>query len=162
MIRRPPRSTQAKTLFPYTTLFRSGRNAEATTSEKENSSEEGIFIPESGPDRAEPPCPEPMEVSAAEERPEPSGGGEQSQSGGQHAPHTDLSGSSASGSSSPQSGDRDSDSSGAKAKVRSLDEEMDMQVTHPRKRKMPRMMLSSPCSSSSQAFPTTQDRKSVV
>ena len=24
MIRRPPRSTQAKTLFPYTTLFRSG------------------------------------------------------------------------------------------------------------------------------------------
>ena len=25
MIRRPPRSTQAKTLFPYTTLFRSGR-----------------------------------------------------------------------------------------------------------------------------------------
>ena len=27
MIRRPPRSTQAKTLFPYTTLFRSGRRA---------------------------------------------------------------------------------------------------------------------------------------
>ena len=25
MIRRPPRSTQAKTLFPYTTLFRSQR-----------------------------------------------------------------------------------------------------------------------------------------
>ena len=25
MIRRPPRSTQAKTLFPYTTLFRSGQ-----------------------------------------------------------------------------------------------------------------------------------------
>ena len=27
MIRRPPRSTQAKTLFPYTTLFRSGGGA---------------------------------------------------------------------------------------------------------------------------------------
>ena len=26
MIRRPPRSTQAKTLFPYTTLFRSNKN----------------------------------------------------------------------------------------------------------------------------------------
>ena len=26
MIRRPPRSTQAKTLFPYTTLFRSPKN----------------------------------------------------------------------------------------------------------------------------------------
>ena len=27
MIRRPPRSTQAKTLFPYTTLFRSGEQS---------------------------------------------------------------------------------------------------------------------------------------
>lgn len=27
MIRRPPRSTQAKTLFPYTTLFRSDRKS---------------------------------------------------------------------------------------------------------------------------------------
>ena len=27
MIRRPPRSTQAKTLFPYTTLFRSAMRA---------------------------------------------------------------------------------------------------------------------------------------
>src|SRR3546814_2034362 len=27
MIRRPPRSTRTDTLFPYTTLFRSGRNA---------------------------------------------------------------------------------------------------------------------------------------
>src|SRR3546814_18800980 len=27
MIRRPPRSTRIDTLFPYTTLFRSGRNA---------------------------------------------------------------------------------------------------------------------------------------
>src|SRR3546814_8168957 len=29
MIRRPPRSTRTDTLFPYTTLFRSGRNAGA-------------------------------------------------------------------------------------------------------------------------------------
>src|SRR3546814_15958292 len=29
MIRRPPRSTRTDTLFPYTTLFRSGWNAEA-------------------------------------------------------------------------------------------------------------------------------------
>ena len=38
MIRRPPRSTQAKTLFPYTTLFRSGSKdmaTETTSSEEE-------------------------------------------------------------------------------------------------------------------------------
>src|SRR3546814_20080354 len=29
MIRRPPRSTRTDTLFPYTTLFRSGRPAQA-------------------------------------------------------------------------------------------------------------------------------------
>src|SRR3546814_3085408 len=29
MIRRPPRSTRTDTLFPYTTLFRSGRRAHA-------------------------------------------------------------------------------------------------------------------------------------
>src|SRR3546814_13289091 len=31
MIRRPPRSTRTDTLFPYTTLFRSGRDAEEAT-----------------------------------------------------------------------------------------------------------------------------------
>src|SRR3546814_2103270 len=31
MIRRPPRSTRTYTLFPYTTLFRSGPNNEAPT-----------------------------------------------------------------------------------------------------------------------------------
>src|SRR6184192_4968014 len=31
MIRRPPRSTRRLTLFPYTTLFRSDRVAQATT-----------------------------------------------------------------------------------------------------------------------------------
>src|SRR3546814_18486000 len=30
MIRRPPRSTRIDTLFPYTTLFRSGRSARRT------------------------------------------------------------------------------------------------------------------------------------
>jgi large subunit ribosomal protein L24 len=30
MIRRPPRSTQPTTLFPYTTLFRSGKTGEVT------------------------------------------------------------------------------------------------------------------------------------
>ncbi|XP_058655702.1 ankyrin repeat domain-containing protein 12 isoform X2 [Onychostoma macrolepis] len=45
-----------------------------------------------------------------------------------------------SGSSSPMSvAERDSDSSGARAKVRLLEEEADIQVTHPRKRKMPRV-----------------------
>ncbi len=45
-----------------------------------------------------------------------------------------------SGSSSPISVvERDSDSSGARAKVRLLEEEADIQVTHPRKRKMPRV-----------------------
>src|SRR3546814_8389534 len=32
MIRRPPRSTRTDTLFPYTTLFRSGQRAESTAS----------------------------------------------------------------------------------------------------------------------------------
>src|SRR5216117_4582218 len=31
MIRRPPRSTQGRTLFPYTTLFRSGPSSKACT-----------------------------------------------------------------------------------------------------------------------------------
>ncbi|XP_016111234.1 ankyrin repeat domain-containing protein 12-like [Sinocyclocheilus grahami] len=45
-----------------------------------------------------------------------------------------------SGSSSPISVvERDSDSSGARAKVRLLEEEADIQATHPRKRKMPRV-----------------------
>ena len=35
MIRRPPRSTQAKTLFPYTTLFRSREEQEKKTSRRE-------------------------------------------------------------------------------------------------------------------------------
>src|SRR3546814_9691719 len=36
MIRRPPRSTRTDTLFPYTTLFRSGGADEDATAEKVN------------------------------------------------------------------------------------------------------------------------------
>lgn len=56
-----------------------------------------------------------------------------------------------SGSSSPLSvTDRDSDPSGARTKVKSLDDEVDVQVTHPRKRKMPRVPPSSYASLSAQ------------
>src|SRR3546814_10506114 len=34
MIRRPPRSTRTDTLFPYTTLFRSGKRRDADLSEE--------------------------------------------------------------------------------------------------------------------------------
>ncbi|XP_035491647.2 ankyrin repeat domain-containing protein 12 isoform X1 [Scophthalmus maximus] len=94
---------------------------------------------------------EPMEVTPADEKPESSSSGEeQSQSSIQSGSQSDVS-SSSSGSSSPQSGDRESDSSGAKIKVRSSDEEADVHVAHPRKRKMPKMSTSSqPCSASPQ------------
>src|SRR3546814_6293279 len=38
MIRRPPRSTRTDTLFPYTTLFRSPRNATQTIRYRDSSS----------------------------------------------------------------------------------------------------------------------------
>src|SRR3546814_17695295 len=38
MIRRPPRSTRTDTLFPYTTLFRSGRGARIGTSDMSDAS----------------------------------------------------------------------------------------------------------------------------
>ena len=41
MIRRPPRSTQAKTLFPYTTLFRSGRRVGRREGGREGRKETG-------------------------------------------------------------------------------------------------------------------------
>uniref|UniRef100_A0A8C5H216 Ankyrin repeat domain 12 n=1 Tax=Gouania willdenowi TaxID=441366 RepID=A0A8C5H216_GOUWI len=47
-----------------------------------------------------------------------------------------------SGSSSPESGDQEVDSSGIKLKVHSMDEEVDVHVPHPRKRKMPKMSTS--------------------
>nr|XP_046216550.1 LOW QUALITY PROTEIN: ankyrin repeat domain-containing protein 12-like [Oncorhynchus gorbuscha] len=108
------------------------------------------------------PCPEPMEVaSTSEERSEGQtlSGASGQCSNFQQGSQTDQSGSSGSyscsgfsASSSPQSGDRDSDSSGAKAKVRSLttEEDQDVQQTHPRKRKMPRMSTSDHAGGSTQ------------
>ncbi|XP_064873007.1 ankyrin repeat domain-containing protein 12-like isoform X2 [Oncorhynchus nerka] len=108
------------------------------------------------------PCPEPMEVaSTSEERSEGQtlSGASGQFSNFQQGSQTDQSGSSGSyscsgfsASSSPQSGDRDSDSSGAKAKVRSLtmEEDQDVQQTHPRKRKMPRMSTSNHAGGSTQ------------
>ncbi|KAM9845261.1 ankyrin repeat domain-containing protein 12 [Aulostomus maculatus] len=95
---------------------------------------------------------EPMEVAPADEKPEASSSGEeQSLSSIQPAGQTDVS-SGASGSSSPQSGDLESDSSGAKLKIRSADDDVDMHVPHPRKRKMPKVSTSQACS-------TTQPEK---
>ncbi|KAI5616475.1 ankyrin repeat domain-containing protein 12 isoform X1, partial [Silurus asotus] len=56
-----------------------------------------------------------------------------------------------SGSSSPLSvADRDSDLTGARTKVKTLDDDVDVQVTHPRKRKMPRVSPSTQASLSAQ------------
>lgn len=56
-----------------------------------------------------------------------------------------------SGSSSPLSvTDRDSDSTGARTKVKPLDDDVDILVTHPRKRKMPRVSPSTQASLSAQ------------
>lgn len=53
---------------------------------------------------------------------------------------SELTSGATSGSSSPLSvADRDSDPSGARTKVKPLDDEVDIQVAHPRKRKMPRV-----------------------
>ena len=49
MIRRPPRSTQAKTLFPYTTLFRS----EGYTKRIENATAEKVQIDRESLENAE-------------------------------------------------------------------------------------------------------------
>lgn len=65
---------------------------------------------------------------------------EQGQSSAAFDHQAELPSGATSGSSSPISiVERDSDSSGARAKVRLLDEEADIQVTHPRKRKMHRV-----------------------
>lgn len=96
---------------------------------------------------------EPMEVTPADEKPGSSSSviEEQSQSSVQPAPQTDVS-SNASRSSSPQCGDQKSDSLGAKLKVRSAEEEVDIHVPHPRKRKMPKVLTS-------QSSATTQQDK---
>ncbi|KAF3698713.1 Ankyrin repeat domain-containing protein 12 Ankyrin repeat-containing cofactor 2 GAC-1 protein [Channa argus] len=93
-----------------------------------------------------------MEVTPSDEQPESSSSSaveEQSQSFVQSAAQSDI-GSSGSRSSSPQSGEGESDSLGAKLKVRTAEEEVDMHVPHPRKRKMPKVLTSQPCSTNHQ------------
>ncbi|XP_037538310.1 ankyrin repeat domain-containing protein 12 isoform X2 [Nematolebias whitei] len=95
--------------------------------------------------------PEPMEATPDDEKPESSSAAEeQSQTSIQPAAQTDSS--NTSGCSSPQSGDQESDSSGAKLKLRPSDEEADVHVPHPRKRKMPKLL-------SSQLSATAQQEK---
>lgn len=136
-------------------------SAESSTA-TESSSQEGSFATECPSEMRAEPSAEPMEVVPAEERPESSSAvGEQSQSGVQPTAPIDQSCNS-SGGSSPQSGDRDSDSSGAKAKIRSLDEELDIHLPHPRKRKMPKMSLSQPCCTSQQGKETGQQSLAAI
>lgn len=127
-----------------------GGGGAAVSAMTESSSFEGSLSTDGSPESKAEASSEPMEVTPAEEKPESSSAlEEQSQSAIQSADPTDVS-SSASGSSSPQSGDRESDSSGAKLKVRAADEEMDIHVPHPRKRKMPKVSLSQTCSTTQQ------------
>ncbi|XP_076837417.1 ankyrin repeat domain-containing protein 12 isoform X2 [Brachyhypopomus gauderio] len=112
--------------------------------EKAVSSEDTIqnsFVTESKPD-VDTEILEQIAVDEKHTKPDPPSDGEDSQgrTGAQRDPQTDSASGEVSGSSSPLSVvDRDSDSSGARSKVRLLDDEADMQVTHPRKRKMPRV-----------------------
>ncbi|XP_022065561.2 ankyrin repeat domain-containing protein 12 isoform X1 [Acanthochromis polyacanthus] len=115
----------------------------------ESSSVEGSLSAEGTSESKAEVLSEEMEVTPAEEKPESSSTVEdQSQSAVHSAAQTDSG--NTSGSSSPQSGDRDSDSSGAKLKVRSADEEVDVHVPHPRKRKMPKVLSSQSCSTAQQ------------
>ncbi|XP_053506985.1 ankyrin repeat domain-containing protein 12-like isoform X1 [Ictalurus furcatus] len=63
--------------------------------------------------------------------------------------HSEITSGATSGSSSPLSV-ADSDSTGARTKVKPLDDEVDLQVAHPRKRKMPRISPSPQASLSAQ------------
>ncbi|XP_030629082.1 ankyrin repeat domain-containing protein 12 isoform X2 [Chanos chanos] len=88
-------------------------------------------------------CEETSDHPAVEDKtvkPDLSADGEQSQScsGVQQDPQTEPVSGGVSGSSSPLS-IVDSDLSGARSKVRILDDDIDIQVAHPRKRKMPRV-----------------------
>uniref|UniRef100_A0AAY5F249 Ankyrin repeat domain 12 n=1 Tax=Electrophorus electricus TaxID=8005 RepID=A0AAY5F249_ELEEL len=115
-----------------------------TKVEKAPSSEDMIqtsSITESKPD-VDTEMPEQLAVEEKPAKLDPSSDGDESQSctGVQRDPQTDSASGDASGNSSPLSVvDRDSDSSGARSKVRLLDDDVDMQLTHPRKRKMPRV-----------------------
>uniref|UniRef100_A0A1A7XG39 Ankyrin repeat domain 12 n=1 Tax=Iconisemion striatum TaxID=60296 RepID=A0A1A7XG39_9TELE len=115
----------------------------------ETSSLEGSLNTESSSDSPGEVHPETMEVTPPEEKLESlMAPDELSQSSVQPAAQTDSS--STSGSSSPQSGDRESDSSGVRLKVCSSNEEVDIHVPHPRKRKMPKLSGSQLCSTSQQ------------
>ncbi|XP_058274679.1 ankyrin repeat domain-containing protein 12 isoform X1 [Hemibagrus wyckioides] len=81
----------------------------------------------------------------------PSDGEQNLGTGVQLDSQSELTSGATSGSSSPLSVvDRDSDQTGARTKVKTLDDEGDMQVTHPRKRKMPRVSPSTQASLSAQ------------
>src|SRR3546814_19039136 len=51
MIRRPPRSTRTDTLFPYTTLFRSDRVADAQTLRRQYLGDRAVLIFDEGDER---------------------------------------------------------------------------------------------------------------
>ncbi|XP_054624792.1 ankyrin repeat domain-containing protein 12 isoform X2 [Dunckerocampus dactyliophorus] len=87
---------------------------------------------------------EPMEVEPADRKPEST-----AEDSMQPAGQSDLS-YSASGSSSPQSADQESDCSGAKIKIRSSEEDADVHVPHPRKRKMPKAPALQACCTTQQ------------
>lgn len=129
-------------------------SSDAACDPTESSSVEGSVAAEDWPESKVEATSEPMEQTPADEKPGPSlyaAVEEQSQSSVQPAPETDES-SNASRSSSPQCGDQKPDSLGAKLKVRSAEEDMDIHVPHPRKRKMPKVL-------SSQSPATTQQEK---
>lgn len=146
----PEHKTEGTADVPQSSHNSGGGGGAAVSAMTESSSFEGSLSTDGSPESKAEASSEPMEVTPAEEKPESSSAlEEQSQSAIQSADPTDVS-SSASGSSSPQSGDRESDSSGAKLKVRAADEEMDIHVPHPRKRKMPKVSLSQTCSTTQQ------------
>ncbi|XP_018533538.1 ankyrin repeat domain-containing protein 12 isoform X2 [Lates calcarifer] len=143
----PEHKAEETTDVPQSSENNSGAAVSVTP---ESSSVEGSVATEGSSESKAESSSEPMEVTPADEKPESSSTGEEpSQSTVQPAAQTDVS-SNTSGSSSPQSGDRESDSSGAKIKVRSADDEVDVHVPHPRKRKMPKVSNSQPCSTTQQ------------
>lgn len=106
---------------------------------------------------------EPMEVAPADEKAETTSTPavvEQSQSSVQPAPQSDSS--NASRSSSPQCGDQKADSLGAKLKARSTEEELDIHVPHPRKRKMPKVLTSQSSSTNQQDKETGQQSLAAI
>lgn len=145
----PEHKTEEMTDVPQSSENNSG---DAVSVPAESSSVEGGITNEDLAESKAEASSEPMEVTPADEKPETSSSSaveEQSQSSVQPALQTDV-GSNSSRSSSPQCGDHKSDSLGAKLKARSADEEADIHVPHPRKRKMPKALTSQSCSTTQQ------------